>query len=58
MVRMGVQAWKIMVCAHREKNDEQNPQNPSNTTSEIGVTAAQLEKVWILIIGLSLCFNY
>lgn len=40
MVRMGVQAWKIMVCAHREKNDEQNPQNPSNTTSEIGVTAA------------------
>lgn len=40
MVRMGVQAWKIMVCAHREKNDEQNPQNPSNTTCEIGVTAA------------------
>lgn len=40
--RMGAQAWKIMVCAHREENDVQKPQHLSNTMREICVSAYQL----------------
>lgn len=39
---MGVQAWKIMVLAHREENDLQKPQTLPNTTREICVSAYQL----------------
>lgn len=38
LAEMGVQAWKIMVLAHREENDLQKSQILPNTTREICVT--------------------